>query len=168
MINGANVTFDDSAIVGETTFWNLLNLTTGAISTWSLDSPITEIVFVGPDPSSILYINSTNDEEDGGISLYTADVLHPGTATLVASLPAPYSGLKAVQSEDGDIRFLLSCQAHSDGSAYNPTLEPANPYASTARIYDSTYVRLYVRATILLCCFCAMDISGITETYCKV
>lgn len=153
LISGANVTFDGSGAVAATAaFWNLLNLTTGSISTWALDSPIAEVVFAGPGPRGVLYLNSTNDEEDGGVSLYyAADALHPEAAALVASLPAPYAGLKAAaQGDGGDIRFLLYCQARPDGSAYNPALDPADPSASTARIYDSAYVRIYVRASVPL------------------
>lgn len=139
------MTFNDSAVVGGASFWNLLNLTTGSMSTWALDSPISEIVFVGTDPTSIMYIDVTSLTTTGSIGLYVADVFSPETATLVASLPAPYAGLKAARAENGDIRFLLYSLANPDGSAYNPVLEAAQQGASTARIYDSTYVRVYVR-----------------------
>lgn len=145
LISGGNVTFNDSAVVGGASFWNLLNLTTGSMSTWALDSPISEIVFVGPDPTSVMYIDITNLTTTGSIGLYVADVFSPDTATLVASLPAPYAGLKAARAENGDIKFLLYSLANPDGSAYNPVLEAARQGASTARIYDSTYARVYVR-----------------------
>jgi hypothetical protein len=58
---------------------------------------------------------------------------------LLGSLPAPYSGLKAVQAANGDIHFLMYCLAYPNGTAYNEALieEPA----SSARIYTSIYVR---------------------------
>ena len=51
-----------------------MNLTSGKVSLLYNGSDISEIVFVGPTPTSILYINGTNEEEDGGISIYAGDV----------------------------------------------------------------------------------------------
>ena len=119
--------------------WEQLNLKSGAISTWSTDSNISEVVFIGPTDTSILYINATNEEADGGISLYTADATDLASATLVASLPAPFSGLKAASSKSGDIHFLVYAQAYPNGTAYNEDL--AETPASTARIYTDIYVR---------------------------
>ncbi len=51
-----------------------MNLTSGKVSLLYNGSDISEIVFVGPKPTSILYINGTNEEEDGGISIYAGDV----------------------------------------------------------------------------------------------
>jgi hypothetical protein len=56
------------------TEWHLVNLTSGRISSLYIGSDISEIVWVGPNDTSILYINGTNDEDDGGISLYGGDV----------------------------------------------------------------------------------------------
>lgn len=119
--------------------WEKLNLTSGEISVWSEDTNISEVVFVGPNPTSILYINATNEEGDGGVSLYTGDADDLSTATLVASLPAPYQGLKAVATESGDIHFLVFALAYPNGTAYNP--DTAETPASTARIYTDIYVR---------------------------
>ncbi|KAK7733160.1 Dipeptidyl-peptidase 5 [Diaporthe eres] len=83
---------------------------------------------------------------DGSIGLYTADAASLDTSsTLVATLPAPYAGLKAAQIEDGSIRFLLYAKASPDGSAYNPTqaVDPVSIGGSSARVYDSTYVRVW-------------------------
>lgn len=101
-------------------------------------------MFVGPDPTSILYLNGTNEEEDGGVSLYVADADSLDNATLVASLPAPYSGLKAAETSSGDIRFLLSSKAYPNGTAYNEDL--ASPAASTGRVYTSIFIRHWVSA----------------------
>ena len=60
-------------------------------------------------------------------------------STKVAELPAPYSGLKAVKTESGDINFLMNCLAYKNGSAYNE--ETANVPYSTGRLYESIYVR---------------------------
>lgn len=122
-----------------TTVWEKLNLTTGDVSVWSTDTNISEVVFVGPNPTSILYVNATNEEGDGGVSMYTADANDLSTASLVASLPAPYSGLKAVATDSGDIHFLVYAMAYPNGTAYNA--ETAETAASTARIYTSIYVR---------------------------
>ncbi|KAG6986433.1 hypothetical protein G7Y79_00087g101120 [Physcia stellaris] len=122
-----------------TTEWERLDLISGQISTWSTDSNISEIVFVGPTSSSILYINATNEEGDGGISLYSADAADLASAVLVASLPAPFTGLKAVSTPSGAIHFLVNAKAYSNGTAYNEDLAEAP--ASTARIYKDIYVR---------------------------
>ena len=31
------------------------------------------MMWVGPTDTSVLYVNGTNDEEDGGVSLYAGD-----------------------------------------------------------------------------------------------
>ena len=51
-----------------------MNLTTGEISLLYNGSDISEIVWAGLNDTSILYINGTNDEDDGGISIYGADI----------------------------------------------------------------------------------------------
>lgn len=147
-MNGVNFTFDESSgfIVGVTPFWNFLDLTTGYISTWYLGSEISEVVFVGPECTSILYINGSQAAIDGSIGLYTADASSLETSsTLVATLPAPFAGLKAAQTTDGSIRFLLYAKANPDGSAYNPAqaVDPVLYGGSSARIYDSSYVRVW-------------------------
>ncbi|KAL8684556.1 MAG: hypothetical protein Q9224_006276, partial [Gallowayella concinna] len=131
-----NYSFEDQQA---TTVWEQLNLKSGGISTWTTDSNITEVVFVGPSSTSILYINATNEEGDGGISLYTADATRLSSAKFVASLPAPFSGLKAVATKSGDIHFLMFASAYPNGTAYNADL--AETPASTARIYTDIYVR---------------------------
>ncbi|KAG6364577.1 hypothetical protein INS49_006179 [Diaporthe citri] len=83
---------------------------------------------------------------DGSVGLYTADAASLETSsTLVATLSAPYAGLKAAQVADGSIRFLLYTKANPDGSAYNPTqaVDPVSLGGSSARVYDSTYVRVW-------------------------
>ncbi|KAL8710476.1 MAG: hypothetical protein Q9220_004908 [cf. Caloplaca sp. 1 TL-2023] len=122
-----------------TTVWEQIDLKSGDISTWTTDSNISEVVFVGPSKTSILYINATNEEGDGGISMYTADATDLTSATLVASLPAPFSGLKAVSTKSGDIHFLVYASAYPNGTAYNEDL--TDTPASTARIYTDIYVR---------------------------
>ncbi|ETS83501.1 hypothetical protein PFICI_05377 [Pestalotiopsis fici W106-1] len=117
--------------------WKRLDLKTGDISIWPARDELSEFVFVGD--TEILYVNGTNEEGDGGVSLYTADVDNLESATLVASLPAPFSGLKAAKTSSGDIHFLLSAQAYPNGTAYNEAL--AETPASTARIYTSIFVR---------------------------
>lgn len=101
------------------------------------------MVFVGDTNSSILYLNGTNEEDDGGVSLYSADANNlKGTAKLIASLPAPYSGLKAKKSCGGSIHFLVYTKAWANGTAYNEQL--STKPLSSARIYSSVYVRHWV------------------------
>jgi hypothetical protein len=56
------------------TVWNLLNLTSGELSLLYNGSEISEFFWIGPTDTSVLYVNGTNDEEDGGVSLYAGDV----------------------------------------------------------------------------------------------
>ncbi|RMD40331.1 hypothetical protein DV735_g4819, partial [Chaetothyriales sp. CBS 134920] len=121
------------------TVWNLLNLTSGEYSLLFNGSDVSEIVWVGSEDTSVLYINGTNEEGDGGVSLYAADVTSFDQATLLGSLPAPYSGLKAVKTENGDINFLVNSLAYTNGTAYNEQLEETP--LSSAKIYTSIYVR---------------------------
>ncbi|KAK7946851.1 uncharacterized protein PG986_011172 [Apiospora aurea] len=121
--------------------WAKLDLKTGEISDWEGDESISEFVFIGPTSSSILYLNSTNAEDDGGVSLYAGDALAIGDAKLVASIPAPLSGLKAASTSSGDINFLLSGLAYPNGTAYNEKF--ATKPASAGRIYTSIYPRLW-------------------------
>lgn len=109
---------------------------------WYEGSDISEVVFVGPNASyatGLIYINSTNSEGDGGISLYHADAASIDRVVLISSLPAPYGSLKATLALSGDIKFLVYGSAWPNGTAYNEKLS-AKP-KSTARIYSSTFVR---------------------------
>lgn len=121
-----------------TTSWKLLNIASGEISEL-FDSSVNELFWIGPNPTSIFFVNGTNDDIPGGVTLYLADATSPGNATLVASLPAPFSGLKAVTAPSGDIHFAVNTLAYANGTAYNP--EIATSYPSTARIYTDNYVR---------------------------
>ncbi|KAI1105331.1 alpha/beta-hydrolase [Jackrogersella minutella] len=132
----SNYTFDTAE---SSSHWNKLDLKTGDITLWYAGSDISEVVFVGPTPTSIIYINGTNAKGDGGISLYSADANSLDNAKLIASLPAPYAGLKAAEVPSGDIHFLVYAKTYPNGTAYNEAL--ASTAASTARIYTSTYVR---------------------------
>lgn len=49
------------------------------------------------------------------------------------------SGLKAVTTHSGDINYVMNGKAYYNGTAYNEKL--AKKYLSSARIYDSIYVR---------------------------
>jgi hypothetical protein len=66
-----------------------LDLEIGHVSVWYEGSDISEVVFVGPNATSLIYINSTNAEGDGDISLYHADAASLERAVLISSLPAP-------------------------------------------------------------------------------
>ncbi|EXJ56829.1 hypothetical protein A1O7_07173 [Cladophialophora yegresii CBS 114405] len=92
-----------------------------------------------PNNTSILQINGTNEEDNGGISLYAGDATAIDEAYLVAWLPAPSYGLKAVVTPSGNVNFLLNCLAWPNGTAYNEAF--AEEPLSRAKIYDSIYVR---------------------------
>jgi hypothetical protein len=51
-----------------------LDVATGKIRQAPFDSSVSEVVWVGDKETSILYINGTNDEIAGGVTLYTADI----------------------------------------------------------------------------------------------
>jgi hypothetical protein len=137
-MSASNYSFEDHE---STTVWNLVNISSGEVSFLASGSEISEIVWTGSENAStaIIYVNGTNEEGDGGISIYSGDVTSIDDATLLGSLPAPYAGLKLALTESGDIHFLMYCQAYENGTAYNAELveEPL----STARIYTSTWVR---------------------------
>ncbi|KAL8420791.1 hypothetical protein RB594_003555 [Gaeumannomyces avenae] len=115
-----------------TTWWNLLNLQTGAVTRWhNSTSDLSDVVFVGPTNTSILYLNGT--------SLYSADLLSLGSATKVVSLPGPFSGLKVARTPSGDVRFLVTAKAYPNGTVYDE--ETAVAAKSTAKIYNSIYPR---------------------------
>jgi hypothetical protein len=59
---------------------------------------------------------------------------------LVASLGAPFSGLKAAKTESGDINFVVNTLAYgNNGSAYNP--EMASKKKSLGQLYSANFVR---------------------------
>jgi dipeptidyl aminopeptidase/acylaminoacyl peptidase len=61
------------------------------------------------------------------------------TRKLVASLEAPFSGLKVGSTASGDLRFLVNALAYSNGTAYNEEL--ATPALHTGRLYSDNYAR---------------------------
>jgi hypothetical protein len=61
-----------------TSTWYFLDTTTGNTTKAPFGSAVSEVVWVGDSDDSILYINSTNDNIPGGVTLYTADL---GAAT---------------------------------------------------------------------------------------
>ncbi|GMG23679.1 unnamed protein product [Aspergillus oryzae] len=97
--------------------WNVLDLKSGDIKLLTNDSDVSEIVWLGSDDSTVLYVNGTN-----------ADI--PG---------ASFSGFKVVTTDSGDVRYVAYAESWANGTAYNEELV-AKPLSS-ARIYDSIYVR---------------------------
>lgn len=55
------------------TSWNLLDLNTGDISLLYNGSEISEMIWIGPTDTSVLYVNGTNSEVDGGVELWVSD-----------------------------------------------------------------------------------------------
>ncbi|KAJ5041376.1 dipeptidyl-peptidase-like protein V precursor [Bipolaris maydis] len=140
----------DRALFSETKFnwttekastaWYFLDTETGDVKKAPFGSAASEVVWVGDNDDSILYINSTNEQIPGGVTLYTADLSKDTfEPTLVASLHAPLSGLKAVKTESG-INFVGNCLAYEhNGSAYNPELVTAPK--TSGQLYDANFVR---------------------------
>ncbi|EUC50818.1 hypothetical protein COCMIDRAFT_81051 [Bipolaris oryzae ATCC 44560] len=140
----------DRALFSETKFnwttekastaWYFLDTETGDVKKAPFGSAASEVVWVGDTDDSILYINSTNEQIPGGVTLYTADLSKDSfEPTLVASLHAPLSGLKAVKTDSG-INFVGNCLAYEhNGSAYNPELVTAPK--TSGQLYDANFVR---------------------------
>lgn len=138
IFSATNYTWD----TGKTSsVWKTLDLASGAVKDWAPSAGISEIVFVGSKPTSILYLNGTNEDGDG-VSLYTSDTKDPASAKLVASLSGDFSGLKASKTGSGDIHFLLYSKAYPNGTAFSSATAVAP--RNTGRIYDSLYVRHWV------------------------
>jgi len=119
---------------------NLIDLTTGEITDSGLNSSeINEVAWIPGSKTGIIYINGTNEEIPGGVTLWIGDIKSPNASTLVASLDAPYNGLKVSKTSTGDMHFLVNCMAYPNGTAVNPETE-VTPH-STARYYSDIYVR---------------------------
>ncbi|PGH05947.1 hypothetical protein AJ80_08259 [Polytolypa hystricis UAMH7299] len=119
--------------------WDLLDLKTGKISTLTDDPNVSEIIWLGPKDTSVLYVNGTNSEVEGGVELWISDIKDFSNGYKAASLPGSLGGLKAVEAKNGDIKFVLYGQSTTDGELYNAAT--AEKLLSTARIYDSIFVR---------------------------
>jgi hypothetical protein len=65
-----------------TSTWYFLDTKTGNTTKAPFGSAVSEVVWVGDSDDSILYLNSSNAQIPGGVTLYTAD--------LSASTFAPY------------------------------------------------------------------------------
>jgi hypothetical protein len=53
--------------------FELIDTKTGETSVLTDDPNVSEIVWLGTDNTSLLYINATNAEADGGVSLWVTD-----------------------------------------------------------------------------------------------
>jgi hypothetical protein len=51
-----------------------LNIASGNITEAPFSSEVSEVVWIGETDTSILYINGTNEDIVGGVTLYTADL----------------------------------------------------------------------------------------------
>ncbi|KAF7588419.1 putative dipeptidyl-peptidase 5 [Aspergillus hancockii] len=122
-----------------TSAWNVLDLKSGDIKLLTDDSSVSEILWLGSDDSTVLYVNGTNADIPGGVELWVSDVNDFANGYKAASLAAPYSGFKIVTTDSGDVRFVAYAESYANGTAYNEELA-AKPLSS-ARIYDSIYVR---------------------------
>ncbi|KAF2816027.1 uncharacterized protein BDZ99DRAFT_432911 [Mytilinidion resinicola] len=120
--------------------WNLLNLKNGTIG--SLDvftEDVSEVVWIPGSTTEVIYINGTNEEAAGGVTLWLGDLFELLSFKLVASLPGPFSGLKVSKTASGDLKFLVNALAYPNGTVYNA--ETASKPRSTGRLYSDTFVR---------------------------
>jgi dipeptidyl aminopeptidase/acylaminoacyl peptidase len=120
--------------------WQLLDLKTGNITDLGLNaSEVSEIAWLPSTETGIIYINGTNEDTPGGVSIWISDALNPSESTLAASLPAPFSGLKVAKTSSGDISFVVNSLAYPNGTAYNEEL--AVTPSHTGRLYSNIYPR---------------------------
>ena len=56
------------------TTWQVLDIASGNVTEAPFDAEVSEFVWVGKEKKSMLYINGTNEEIPGGVTLYTADL----------------------------------------------------------------------------------------------
>jgi dipeptidyl aminopeptidase/acylaminoacyl peptidase len=120
--------------------WSLLDLKSGDIKDSGLNvSEVNEAVWLPGSDTGIVYINGTNEEIPGGVTIWIGDVSDPSKNTLAASLDAPYSGLKIAKAASGDIHFLVNSMAYPNGTAVNPETEVTPKH--TGRLYSDVYVR---------------------------
>ncbi|KAJ4301372.1 Dipeptidyl-peptidase 5 [Kalmusia sp. IMI 367209] len=120
--------------------WQLLDLETGKITDSGLNaSEVNEAVWLPGTETGVLYINGTNEDVPGGVTLWIGDLSDPSASKLVASLDAPFSGLKVANTSSGDLRFLVNSLAYPNGTAYNEELAP--PARHTGRLYNDIYAR---------------------------
>ena len=57
-----------------------MDVNSGDITTLSEDPSVSELFWVGPKDTSILYINATNPDVSGGITMYMTDATSFGDA----------------------------------------------------------------------------------------
>jgi hypothetical protein len=57
-----------------TTGWYFLDVESGETTKAPFNSEVSEVVWIGETEDSILYLNSSNDQIPGGVTLYTADL----------------------------------------------------------------------------------------------
>ncbi|PSN61701.1 hypothetical protein BS50DRAFT_578221 [Corynespora cassiicola Philippines] len=119
--------------------WQVLDLKTGNISDSGLTSDVNEVVWLPGTETGIIYINGTNEQVPGGVTIWIGDLKKPSESTLVASLDAPFSGLKVANTSSGNLNFLVNSLAYKNGSAYNPELVPKPRH--TGQLYENIYPR---------------------------
>lgn len=55
-------------------WWSLLDLKSGDIKPLTNDSNVSEIVWLGTDDSTVLYVNGTNADIPGGVELWVSQI----------------------------------------------------------------------------------------------
>lgn len=54
--------------------WSLLDLKSGDIKSLTDDSNVSEILWLGTDDSTVIYVNGTNADIPGGIELWVSQI----------------------------------------------------------------------------------------------
>ncbi|KAF2750345.1 hypothetical protein M011DRAFT_492573 [Sporormia fimetaria CBS 119925] len=127
-----------------TSAWQLLDVKTGEISNVSLStSEVSEILWIPGTETGILYVNATNEEVPGGVTLWMGDLMKPEENKMVASLDAPYNGFKLAKTAAGDLHFVANTLAYPNGTAFNP--ETATKPKHSGQLYENIYPRHWDR-----------------------
>ncbi|KAF2129662.1 hypothetical protein P153DRAFT_23666 [Dothidotthia symphoricarpi CBS 119687] len=118
----------------------LIDLKTGEFKDAGLNvSEINEIHWLPGSETGIIYINGTNEETPGGVTIWIGDINDPSASKLAASLDAPYNGLKVAATASGDLHFMVNAKAYPNGTAINPETVVAPKHSG--RLYSDIYVR---------------------------
>jgi len=56
------------------TTWKIMKLPSGEISDLTFDGDVAEMLWIGATDTSVIYVNGTNDETPGGVSMWSADL----------------------------------------------------------------------------------------------
>lgn len=121
--------------------WELLNLGTGKIRDQGFSFfEQNEIVWLLGSDTGIIYLKYSKPDVVGGVALWMGDVANLSERRMVASLNAPYAGLKVPKTSAGNLNLLMTSLAYPNDTASNP--KQVQKPRHTGRLYQDFYPRL--------------------------